>query len=82
MANIFAKMADEYFKDSEADIFLRHTFEETEIGVTQGRPLSPLLNNIMLNMDITERVTNALRGTESKTRIIDIDCCSRRSYPK
>ena len=32
-----------------AGVVIRHTFEETEIGVPQGGPLSPLLSNIMLN---------------------------------
>jgi RNA-directed DNA polymerase len=32
-----------------AGVVVRHTFEETEIGVPQGGPLSPLLSNIMLN---------------------------------
>ena len=32
-----------------AGVIVRHTFEETEIGVPQGGPLSPLLSNIMLN---------------------------------
>jgi len=33
----------------KAGIVVRHKFEETEIGVSQGSPLSPLLSNIMLN---------------------------------
>jgi RNA-directed DNA polymerase len=33
----------------KAGVVVRHTFEETEIGVPQGGPLSPLLSNIMLN---------------------------------
>jgi RNA-directed DNA polymerase len=32
-----------------AGVVVRQTFEETEIGVPQGGPLSPLLSNIMLN---------------------------------
>lgn len=32
-----------------AGVVSRHTFEETEVGVPQGGPLSPLLSNIMLN---------------------------------
>lgn len=32
-----------------AGAVVRHRFEETEIGVPQGGPLSPLLSNIMLN---------------------------------
>lgn len=32
-----------------AGVVVSHTFEETEIGVPQGGPLSPLLSNIMLN---------------------------------
>lgn len=32
-----------------AGVIIKHTFEETEIGVPQGGPLSPLLSNIMLN---------------------------------
>ncbi|HHY81636.1 MAG TPA: group II intron reverse transcriptase/maturase, partial [Clostridiales bacterium] len=30
-------------------VVVRHKFEETEVGVPQGGPLSPLLSNIMLN---------------------------------
>lgn len=33
----------------KAGVVVRHTFEETETGVPQGGPLSPLLSNIMLN---------------------------------
>ena len=33
----------------KAGVVVRHKFEETEIGVPQGGPLSPLLSNIMLN---------------------------------
>lgn len=33
----------------KAGVVIRHKFEETEIGVPQGGPLSPLLSNIMLN---------------------------------
>jgi RNA-directed DNA polymerase len=32
-----------------AGVIVRNTFEETELGVPQGGPLSPLLSNIMLN---------------------------------
>lgn len=32
-----------------AGVVIRHKFEETELGVPQGGPLSPLLGNIMLN---------------------------------
>ena len=32
-----------------AGVIIRNKFEETEIGVPQGGPLSPLLSNIMLN---------------------------------
>lgn len=32
-----------------AGVVIRHKFEETETGVPQGGPLSPLLSNIMLN---------------------------------
>lgn len=32
-----------------AGVVVKHKFEETEIGVPQGGPLSPLLSNIMLN---------------------------------
>ena len=32
-----------------AGVIERHSFKETEIGVPQGGPLSPLLSNIMLN---------------------------------
>lgn len=33
----------------KAGVVIKHKFEETEIGVPQGGPLSPLLSNIMLN---------------------------------
>lgn len=32
-----------------AGVIVRHKFEETNLGVPQGGPLSPLLSNIMLN---------------------------------
>ncbi|MFV9511288.1 reverse transcriptase domain-containing protein [Tepidibacillus sp. LV47] len=32
-----------------AGVIVKHSFKETEIGVPQGGPLSPLLSNIMLN---------------------------------
>jgi group II intron reverse transcriptase/maturase len=32
-----------------AGVIVRHSFEETEVGVPQGGPLSPILSNIMLN---------------------------------
>jgi RNA-directed DNA polymerase len=32
-----------------AGVVVRHKYEETEVGVPQGGPLSPLLSNIMLN---------------------------------
>ena len=32
-----------------AGVIVRNNFEETEVGVPQGGPLSPLLSNIMLN---------------------------------
>jgi group II intron reverse transcriptase/maturase len=32
-----------------AGVVVRHTYEQTEVGVPQGGPLSPLLSNIMLN---------------------------------
>lgn len=33
----------------KAGVVVKHKFEETEIGVPQGGPLSPLVSNIMLN---------------------------------
>jgi RNA-directed DNA polymerase len=33
----------------KAGVILNHSFKETEIGVPQGGPLSPILSNIMLN---------------------------------
>lgn len=32
-----------------AGVVVRNKFEDTEVGVPQGGPLSPLLSNIMLN---------------------------------
>ena len=36
-------------KYQRAGVVVRHSFEETEVGVAQGGPLSPILSNIMLN---------------------------------
>ncbi len=36
-------------KYQRAGVIVRHRFEETEVGVAQGGPLSPILSNIMLN---------------------------------
>ncbi|MDI6913149.1 MAG: group II intron reverse transcriptase/maturase [Desulfitobacteriaceae bacterium] len=33
----------------KAGVIVRNSFEETEVGVPQGGPLSPILSNIMLN---------------------------------
>lgn len=32
-----------------AGVIVKHSYEETEVGVPQGGPLSPILSNIMLN---------------------------------
>lgn len=36
-------------KYQRAGVIVRNRFEETQIGVAQGGPLSPILSNIMLN---------------------------------
>lgn len=36
-------------KYQRAGVIVRNSFEETQIGVAQGGPLSPILSNIMLN---------------------------------
>jgi RNA-directed DNA polymerase len=61
-----------------AGAVVRHTFEETEIGVPQGGPLSPLLSNIMLNEldhELEERGHRFVRYADD----LMIFCKSRKS---
>jgi RNA-directed DNA polymerase len=61
-----------------AGVVIRHKFEETETGVPQGGPLSPLLSNIMLNeldKELEKRGHRYVRYADDLT----IFCKSRRS---
>ena len=61
-----------------AGVVIRHKFEETETGVPQGGPLSPLLSNIMLNeldKELEKRGHRFVRYADDLT----IFCKSRRS---
>jgi RNA-directed DNA polymerase len=59
-------------------VVIRHKYEETETGVPQGGPLSPLLSNIMLNeldKELEKRGHRFVRYADDLT----IFCKSRRS---
>lgn len=61
-----------------AGVVVKHKFEETEIGVPQGGPLSPLLSNIMLNEldhELEERGHRFVRYADD----LMIFCKSRKS---
>ena len=61
-----------------AGVVIRHKFEETETGVPQGGPLSPLLSNILLNeldKELEKRGHRFVRYADDFT----IFCKSRRS---
>ena len=61
-----------------AGVVIRHKFEETEIGVPAGGPLSPLLSNIMLNeldRELEERGHPFVRYADDMV----IFCKSKRS---
>jgi group II intron reverse transcriptase/maturase len=61
-----------------AGVVIKHSFEETEIGVPQGGPLSPILSNIMLNeldKEIERRGHKFVRYADD----LLIFCKSRRS---
>lgn len=61
-----------------AGVVIRHKYEETELGVPQGGPLSPLLSNIMLNeldKELEKRGHKFVRYADDLT----IFCKSRRS---
>lgn len=61
-----------------AGVVVRHRFEETEVGVPQGGPLSPILSNIMLNeldKELERRGHRFVRYADD----LMIFCKSRRS---
>lgn len=61
-----------------AGVVVRHTFEETEIGVPQGGPLSPLLSNIMLN-ELDQELENRGHRFVRYADDMVIFCQSRKS---
>lgn len=61
-----------------AGVVVRHKFEETEVGVPQGGPLSPLLSNIMLNELDHELETRGHRFVRYADDMV-IFCKSRKS---
>ena len=61
-----------------AGVIVRNSFEETEVGVPQGGPLSPILSNIMLNeldWELERRGHRFVRYADD----LMIFCKSRRS---
>jgi group II intron reverse transcriptase/maturase len=61
-----------------AGVIVRNSFEETEVGVPQGGPLSPILSNIMLNeldKELERRGHRFVRYADD----LMIFCKSRRS---
>lgn len=61
-----------------AGVVIKHSFEETEIGVPQGGPLSPILSNIMLNELDKELESRGHRFVRYADDLL-IFCKSRRS---
>jgi group II intron reverse transcriptase/maturase len=61
-----------------AGVVIRNTFEETEMGVPQGGPLSPLLSNIMLNEMDRELESRGHRFVRYADDLV-ILCRSKRS---
>ncbi|KJS75611.1 MAG: DNA polymerase [Desulfotomaculum sp. BICA1-6] len=61
-----------------AGVVIKHSFEETEIGVPQGGPLSPILSNIMLNELDKELERRGHRFVRYADDLL-IFCKSRRS---
>lgn len=62
----------------KAGVIVRNSFEETEVGVPQGGPLSPILSNIMLNeldKELERRGHRFVRYADD----LMIFCKSRRS---
>jgi RNA-directed DNA polymerase len=62
----------------KAGVIVRNSFEETEVGVPQGGPLSPILSNIMLNeldWELERRGHRFVRYADD----LMIFCKSRRS---
>jgi len=62
----------------KAGVIIKHSFEETEIGVPQGGPLSPILSNIMLNeldKELEKRGHKFVRYADD----LMVFCKSRRS---
>lgn len=62
----------------QGGVVVRHKFEDTEIGVPQGGPLSPLLSNIMLNELDKELTTRGHRFVRYADDCM-IFCKSRKS---
>ncbi len=61
-----------------AGVLIKHSFEETEIGVPQGGPLSPLLSNIMLH-ELDKELERSVHRFVRYTDDLLIFCNSRRS---
>src|SRR5665647_1642643 len=65
-------------KYMRAGVIVKHSFKETEVGVPQGGPLSPILSNIMLNeldWELERRGHRFVRYADD----LMIFCKSRRS---
>lgn len=61
-----------------AGVIVKHRFEETDIGVPQGGPLSPILSNVMLNeldKELEKRGHKFVRYADD----LQIFCKSKRS---
>ena len=61
-----------------AGVIVKHSYEETEVGVPQGGPLSPILSNIMLNELDKELERRGHRFVRYADDLL-IFCKSRRS---